>query len=167
MPTDEELEKYKKPDGTIDWGRYAIDQLSATDNQLSKKKEPKPLEELSIFKIADELSDEIWDIVSKWNYFAKKTVGEQWVRATDSITANIAEGYGRYFFGEYIVFLYYARGSLYEAKFWLEKAFKRSLINNHLYRELKSKFDRLPIEINKIIKVIKSEADKWKGKPKW
>ncbi|PIQ91874.1 MAG: four helix bundle protein [Candidatus Nealsonbacteria bacterium CG_4_10_14_0_2_um_filter_39_15] len=167
MPTDEELEKYKKPDGTIDWGKYATDQLSAINYQSSKQKEAKSLEELSIFRISDQLSDSVWDIVSKWDYFAKKTIGEQWVRATDSIAANITEGYGRYFFGEYIVFLYYARGSLYESMFWLEKAHKRLLINDYLYRELKEKFDKLPIEINKVIKVVKSEAYKWKGRPKY
>jgi len=32
----------------------------------------------------------------KWDYFAKKTVGEQFIDAVDSISANIAEGFGRY-----------------------------------------------------------------------
>ena len=72
------------------------------------------LEDLYIFKLADELSDYVWDVVQKWDWFAKKTLGDQYVRAADSVAANIAEGYGRYFFGEYVVFLYYARGSLSE-----------------------------------------------------
>ena len=167
MPTDEELEKYKRPDGTIDWGKYASDQLLEINDQLSAKKEIRPVEELSVFKTADELSNEVWNIVSKWDYFSKKTVGEQWVRATDSIVANITEGYGRYFFGEYIIFLYYARGSAYESKFWLEKAKNRLLINNYLYKKIKPKFDRLPLELNKVIKVVKTQAHKWKGKPKF
>ena len=168
MPTDEELENYKRPDGTIDWGKYATDQLSNQSSVINnQRKKPKELEDLQIYKTANELSDSIWDIVSKWDYFAKKTIGDQWVRATDSITANITEGYGRYFFGEYIVFLYYARGSLYEANFWLEKAKKRLLINDYLYRGLKEKFDKLPVEINKVVKVVRTQAYKWKGKPRY
>ena len=80
--------------------------------------------------------------------------------------ANIAEGYGRYFFGEYIVFLYYARGSLYEVRYWMEKARKRNLINKEEYEWIKDRTDKLPIELNKVIKIVKTEAQKWKGRTK-
>ncbi|MDI6591855.1 MAG: four helix bundle protein [Patescibacteria group bacterium] len=162
---DEFLEKFRKPDGSIDFGKAATSWLEEELKEEKKKKEA--LEELSLYKLANELSDKIWEIVSKWDYFNKKTIGEQWVRATDSIAANITEGYGRYFFGEYIMFLYYARGSLYESMFWLEKAHKRLLISDCLFKELKKKFDKLPIEINKVVKVVKTQANKWKGRPKW
>lgn len=127
MTTDEEFEKYRKADGTIDWGRRATDNLSSIIDSEEKRNDKKPLalEELSIYKLAGEISDKVWAVVVKWDWFAKKTVGDQMVRAADSIAANIAEGYGRYFFGEYLVFLYYSRGSLFETKFWLEKARKR------------------------------------------
>ena len=161
----EELEKYKQVDGGIDWGKRAIDQLSVIDNQPFKKSAP--LKDLSVFKLADKISDDIWKLASKWDYFAKKTVGDQIIRSADSVAANITEGYGRYFFRENIVFLYYARGSAYETIFWLEKAHKRELIDNQQYKELKSKLDKLPLEINKVVKVVKTQARKWKGKPKW
>jgi four helix bundle protein len=48
-------------------------------------------EDLRIYKLAERLADEIWDIVSTWNYFEKNTIGQQWVGAADSIGANIAE----------------------------------------------------------------------------
>ena len=38
----------------------------------------------------------VWDIVVKWDWFAKTHVGRQFVEAADSISANIAEGFGRY-----------------------------------------------------------------------
>lgn len=104
----EDPEKYKRPDGMIDWAKYAIAQLSSINDNLSLKKKTKALEELPVYKIADALSDKIWKMVNKWDWFAKKTIGEQMVRSADSVGANIAEGYGRYFFGEYVVFLYYA-----------------------------------------------------------
>ena len=164
---DEDLEKYEKQDGSIDWGKYASDQLLITNNQLLKKKQTAPLKELSVFKIADEISDYIWNLVLKWNYFAKKTIGNQIVRSADSIGANIAEGYGRYFFGDYIVFLYYARGSTFEVGYWTEKAFKRKLIGQKEYEWIKQRINKLPLEINKVIKIVKTQKEKWKGRPKY
>jgi four helix bundle protein len=54
------------------------------------------LEELEIYRVPMEIAEEIWLIVIKWDYFCKKTVGDQLVRSVDSIAANVAEGYGRY-----------------------------------------------------------------------
>jgi len=161
----EDVEKYRRADGKINWGKYAENQLLINDNLLLKKK-TKNLDELTVFKLADELSDYTWKIVSKWDWFSKKTIGDQIVRASDSVGANIAEGYGRYFFGEYIVFLYYARGSLYEVRYWMEKARKRNLINKEEYEWIKDRTDKLPIELNKVIKIVKTEAQKWKGRTK-
>jgi four helix bundle protein len=54
------------------------------------------LEEIEVYKLAEEIADKWWEIVSKWQPFAKDTVGKQLIRAVDSIGANIAESYGRY-----------------------------------------------------------------------
>ena len=71
-----------------------------------------------------------------WDYFARRTVGQQLVRAVDSISANIAESYGRHHVRDVVLFLYYARGSLYETQDWLSKAVQRSLFSDELGREL-------------------------------
>lgn len=52
-------------------------------------------EDHRVFQMAEKLADEIWDIVSGWEYFAKDPVGKQLVKSADSIGANIAEGSGR------------------------------------------------------------------------
>ncbi len=54
------------------------------------------LNDISAYKIAFHLSNYVWDIVIKWDQFAKNTIGRQFVDAVDSISANIAEGFGRY-----------------------------------------------------------------------
>jgi len=56
-------------------------------------------------------------------------VGKQIAKATDSIGANIAESFGRFSFGEKLQFLYYARGSLFETKYWLNRAKARELMS--------------------------------------
>lgn len=54
------------------------------------------LEELEIYKLSMEIAEEIWFIITRWNYFEKDTIGKQLIRAADSISANISEGFGRY-----------------------------------------------------------------------
>jgi len=48
----------------------------------------------------------------KWEWFAKKTVGSQYVESVDSIFANIAEGFGRHFKKDKVNFYRYSKGSL-------------------------------------------------------
>ena len=74
------------------------------------------VEDLEIYQMAEELSDKIWDICIRMDYFAKDTLGKQMARAADSISANIAEGHGRYHFNDRLRFCYYARGSLLETR---------------------------------------------------
>jgi four helix bundle protein len=50
---------------------------------------------------------------------------EQLIKAIDSVAANLSEGFGRYFYKENRQFCYYSRGSLFETKTWLRKAFNR------------------------------------------
>ena len=73
------------------------------------------LENLEIYQLALEIGEIVWKNVEKWEWFAKKTVGSQFTEAADSISANIAEGYGRFSFQENIQFCRISRGSLYEA----------------------------------------------------
>ena len=54
------------------------------------------LKDLEVYVIARKLADQVWKVVVTWDYFAKRTVGDQLVRAVDSISANIAESYGRH-----------------------------------------------------------------------
>ncbi len=84
--------------------------------------------DLEVYKLAIEIGDKVWDIVNKWYYFSKDTLGKQFVRAADSVALNIAEGYGRFFYKENKNFNYYSRGSAFESTSCLRKAVKRKLI---------------------------------------
>jgi len=76
----------------------------------------------------------------------------QVIRAADSIASNISEGYGRYFFKDTKLFLYYARGSAHEMKTWIIKANKRDLINPQEFESMITKTDFLIALINGFIK---------------
>jgi len=115
------------------------------------------LKDLEVYKLSEELSDMIWNIVIKWDYFAKDTLGKQLVKASDSIAANIAEGYGRYHYKENKNFCYFARGSLEETKTWLRKSIRRGLINQSKHQELLDIIKKLPKLLNSYIKSIGSK----------
>ena len=115
------------------------------------------IDSLQIYQQAIGVSHEVWTIVDKWSFFNKDTVSKQLVRSTDSISANIAEGYGRYFYKERKQFLYYSRGSLLESLTWIEIANKRKLIANDVYRQIKAKLMRLLFMINGFIRKIFKE----------
>ncbi len=51
-----------------------------------------PIEKLEVTRRFETLCDQVWDCVSKWKPFERNTVGEQLVRASDSVAANIIEG---------------------------------------------------------------------------
>jgi len=109
------------------------------------------LNDITAYKIAFELSNYIWDIIEKWDYFAKDTVGKQFVRATDSISSNIAEGFGRYGKKDKVKFYRYSMGSLKETLDWNEKSKKRNLIKNEEYDKILNTLQLLPKEIYALI----------------
>jgi len=119
------------------------------------------VEDLDIYQMAEDLSDRVWEICIKWDYFAKDTIGKQLVRSADSISANIAEGHGRYHFNDRLNYCYYARGSLEETKSWISKAIRRKLIKTEI-SEINHAIDLLPKKLNAYIKSIKKarEANK-------
>jgi four helix bundle protein len=80
------------------------------------------LSDIEAYRISFRLSNRVWDIVSTWDSFAKDTVGKQFVRATDSISANIAEGFGRYGKKDRIRLYRYGLGSVKEGLDWNQKA---------------------------------------------
>ena len=120
------------------------------------------LHELKVYTQAMDLGEKIWELAKNWNYYIRDTIGKQLVRASDSIAANISEGYGRYFYKENLQFLYYARGSLYETQTWLTKAFNRKLIEKDMHDQLINDIKDLGIRINNYIAKLKRNAKKHK-----
>ena len=105
-------------------------------------------EELRVYQLAETLSDEVWEIVACWEEFAKSTVGRQLVRAADSIGANISEGSGRGTYKDNQRFVKIARGSLYETRHWLRRAFRRKLLTDAQTKQLKKLINELGPKLN-------------------
>lgn len=110
------------------------------------------LNDISAYKISFYLSNYIWNIIIRWDYLAKDTVGKQYIRAVDSISANIAEGFGRYNKKDKICFYRYSYGSIKESLDWNEKSKARKLLSKDEYNFILKGLQKLPKEVNSLIK---------------
>ena len=115
-------------------------------------------EKLRVYRLAEDLADEIWSVVRTWDYLARDTVGKQMIRAADSIGANIAEGTGRGSLQDNRRFIRMARGSLYETQHWLRRAYKRSLLSKHQVALLTPIIGELTPKLNAYFRSVNTAA---------
>jgi len=116
-------------------------------------------ENLRVYQLSEEVSDLIWDIVINWDRFAKDTIGKQIVNSADSVGANIAEGTGRGSFADNRRFARIARGSLFEVKHWLRRAYKRNLLKEEEIIKLQELVNELTPKLSAYIRSIGKKSD--------
>ncbi|MFK7904261.1 MAG: four helix bundle protein [Chitinophagales bacterium] len=119
---------------------------------MSNDKRYLGLDRIEAYMISFKLSNYVWEIVMRWDKFAQWTVGKQYVTAIDSISANIAEGFGRYHKKDKIKFYRYSTGSLQESLDWTRKAIIRKLITKEEKEYITTELQKLPKSINILIK---------------
>ena len=118
------------------------------------------LNDIDAYKIAFNLSNYVWDIVVKWDHFPKMTLGQQFVEAVDSISANIAEGFGRYSKKDKIRFNRISYGSLFESLEHNEKSNKRKLLRKNEHAHSFSELQKLPKSIHHLINYTQNKLSK-------
>ena len=84
------------------------------------------------------------------------TVGSQIIRSSDSIAANIAEGYGRYNPADRKKFYLYSRGSLEETKSWLRKLIRRKILSESNATEYQAIVEKFGPKLNAFINSTKA-----------
>jgi four helix bundle protein len=104
--------------------------------------------------LAEEIADLAWTVVVSWEPFARDTVGKQFVRAADSIGANLAEGSGRGSYADNKRFARIARGSLFEVKHWLRRAYKRQLSSKNEVVSFQTLIEELTPKLSAYIRTI-------------
>ena len=117
-------------------------------------------ENLRVYQLSEEISDIIWEIVVKWKRLAQDTVGKQLIKSADSIGANIAEGTGRGSYADNRRFARIARGSLFEVKHWLRRAYKRDLLTENEVSKLQNLIDELTPKLSAYIRSIGNRMEK-------
>ena len=114
----------------------------------------KGFENLHVYRLAERIADQVWYIALSWDWLARDTLGKQLIRAADSIGANIAEGTGRGTNKDNRRFVRVARGSLYETRHWLRRAYSRRLLSDGQVAELKPLIDELSPRLNAYLRSI-------------
>lgn len=110
------------------------------------------VEEHTAYKKARELANIVWSTSRRWDRNILSTIGNQLIRSSDSISANLAEGWNRYSKKDRINFYIIARGSVAETSDWIDKAMERKLISEDEWNNLSNLLEELPKQINGLIK---------------
>lgn len=127
---------------------------------LKGEKMKTKFEDLEIYQVSEKLCDEIWDVVIKWDHFPKNTVGIQLVNASDGIGSNIAEGSGKGSYADFKRYVKISRGSLFETKHWLRRAYRRKLVNEIEVQRLKPLMDELLPRLSAFINYLDKKIQK-------
>ena len=117
-----------------------------------EKKLIKSYQDLEIWKKGILLSMEIYSVTSSFPNNEQYGLTSQIRRASTSIPANIAEGYGRESGKNYIQFLKISRGSLYELDTFLTIALGLKYLTQEQRHILNDKTEELSKMINSLIK---------------
>ncbi len=94
-------------------------------------------EDLEVWKLGRQLRKDISLLVKSFPVEEKYRLTDQIIRASRSVTNNIAEGYGRYHFQENIQFCRQSRGSLNEIIDHLIVAYDEKYIDDIILSKLK------------------------------
>ena len=110
------------------------------------------LKDLEVYKLSRELSALGWEIYNGLDWETKQINGIQFIKSTDSVGANIAEGYSRFHYLDKIKFFYNSRSSLSEAnEHWLELLKERNKVNETNYKKYKAIALKLSVKLNNFI----------------
>ncbi len=118
--------------------------------------EEKGLESLNIWQDALKLAVRVCkEIIPLLPAVEQSAMAPQLRRAIQSVPANIAEGYGRYYYQETIRFCYISRGSLMEAYSFIKLAKQLGYLENIEFVPLASEFKNLLLSLNGFILFLK------------
>lgn len=110
--------------------------------------------DLEVWKKARLLRKSISNLTDKFPVDEKFKLTDQIKRSSRSITANIAEGYGRFHYQENIQFCRVARGSLTETLDHLIVAYDEGYIDEHTLKEFESQLTEVKKILNGYIKYL-------------
>lgn len=110
-------------------------------------------EDLDVWKVCRELRVRMAALARAFHKEEKYRLMVQVIRASRSVTANLAERYGGFHFGESVQFARQARGSLYELLDHLTVASDEGLLKDPQYHASRSEVVRAVVVVNGFIHI--------------
>jgi four helix bundle protein len=123
---------------------------SAEEKQLTIR----TFEDLDVWKVCRDLRIQVSAIARTFPKEEQYRLRDQLIRASRSVTANLAEGYGRFHYAENIQFARQARGSLYEIIDHLTVAQEEKLISDQNFSSMREGVLRAISVVNGFIRYL-------------
>jgi four helix bundle protein len=108
--------------------------------------------DLQVWQLARDLRKQIYDVFHGFPAEERYALTQQLRRAAISITANIAEGFGRYSYQENVQFCRLARGSAYEVRDHLFTAYDQRYLATEEHQRLEALAQRVIMTLNGYIR---------------
>ena len=116
-------------------------------------------EGLHVWERSVDFIDTIFDLLEAINSTRKHyRLMEQIEASSTSVAANIAEGKGRQSNKDYLKFLYYSRGSLYETVTFLRIFKKRGWISDQAYIDIRTEAIQIGKMLNALIRSVRGRG---------
>ncbi|WP_394758882.1 four helix bundle protein [Flavobacterium sp.] len=115
-------------------------------------------EDMNVWKTAMSVATSVFEITVPLPRSEDYGLTSQIRRSALSISANIAEGFGRSSSLDKIKFYIYSRGSAFETKNHLIYGKRVAYFNEKEIQEISNNIDSIIFELNKIIKVLKPQS---------
>ena len=127
-------------------------------NEGMEEREIKNFWDLKAWKNGNVLAIEIYSITKNFPDEEEFGLTSQLRRASISVTANIAEGFSRYYFKDKIRFYYQARGSISEIQSFIIFCKDSKIINENKARDMILKYNEVKKLINGLINSISRQG---------
>jgi four helix bundle protein len=111
-------------------------------------------EDLDVWKVCRDLRIQVSAIARTFPKEERYRLRDQLVRASRSVTANLAEGYGRFHYAENVQFARQARASLYEIIDHLTVAQEEKLISDENFASMREGVLRAISVVNGFIRYL-------------
>ncbi len=122
--------------------------------------EIRPHKKLKVWQKVIELGMEIYKITEKYPQEEKFGLTAQMRRAAISIGSNIAEGAGRQSKKEFLLFLYFARGSISELDTQIEISTQLGYLKKETKRQLENSLEEVSKMLSGLINNLKRRKEK-------
>lgn len=111
--------------------------------------------DLDVWKTTHQLVLEIYKITASFPKTEIYGLVDQLKRAACSVPANIVEGQSRHTTKEYLLYLYNARGSLEEVRYFLLLSHDLGFSDDNTYQDLEKRYESASKMLNGLIKSLK------------
>jgi four helix bundle protein len=115
---------------------------------------------LKVWQKGKQLRQSVYNLVKEFPAEEKYRLSDQMIRASRSITANIAEGYGRFHYKDSMRFYNQARGSAYELLDHLEVASECELIDADTFQKYNDQIQEIIALNNGFVKHLRNKVHK-------